>query len=71
VPEYPYVWVWRSRSIGLVESRKVPWFGDGVDRVGLACRVVVRGTMNTALLEFETGDRVVTSRGGLRRRRPS
>ena len=74
VREYPCVWVWRNRAVGLpglVHSKKVPWFGDGVDRVGQACRVIARGTMNTALIEFENGDRVVTSRGGLRRRGPS
>lgn len=67
---YPYVWTWRSRTIGLpgvVARTKVAWFGDGVDRTGRHCRVVVRGSMNTALIEFEDGYRAVTSRGGIRR----
>jgi hypothetical protein len=65
---YPYVWVWRWRTVG-PPARKVPWFADGVDRAGRACRVVVRSIrMNSALIEFEDGYRVVTSRGGMRRR---
>jgi hypothetical protein len=64
---YPYVWAWRWRTIG-PPRRRVPWFGDGQDRSGTPCRVVARGTMNTALIEFEDGYRVLTSRRGLRRR---
>jgi len=54
-PEFPYVWAWGVRP---QPSRK-----------GQRCRVVVRGTMNSALVEFEDGWRVVTSRNGLRRAR--
>jgi hypothetical protein len=64
---FPYVWTWRWRSWkfpGL--HARVPWFGDGVDRAGQRCRVLVRGSRNSALIEFEDGYRVVTSRGGLR-----
>jgi hypothetical protein len=50
---FPYVWFWRARP---QPSRK-----------GERCRVLVRGTMNSALVEFEDGYRVVTSRNGLRR----
>jgi hypothetical protein len=64
--DYPYVWTWRERTVGPPRP-KVPWFGDGVDRTGRRCRVVVRGTMNSALIEFEDGYRVIASRGGLRR----
>jgi hypothetical protein len=68
VHDFPYVWVWRLRTWDLPGVRwKTPWFGDGVDRTGLACRVLVRGGRNTALIEFEDGYRVITSRGGLRR----
>jgi hypothetical protein len=71
VNDYPYVWTWRHRTIGppypVARPVKVPWFGDGVDRAGRRCRVLVRGTMNTALVEFDDGYRAVTSRGGLRR----
>jgi hypothetical protein len=37
--------------------------------MGEPCRVLARGTMNSALLEFEDGCRTVTSRNGLRRRK--
>jgi hypothetical protein len=64
--DYPYVWTWRTRRIGPARA-KVPWFGDGIDRTGQRCRVLVRSAMNSALIEFEDGYRVVTSRAGLRR----
>ncbi|NMO50904.1 hypothetical protein HH310_06820 [Actinoplanes sp. TBRC 11911] len=67
--DFPYRWVWRWRTVG-PPSRKVPWFGDGVDRHSRFCRVLVRGGMNSALVEFDDGYRVVTSRAGLRRRDP-
>lgn len=66
--DFPYVWSWRWRTWDLPGATvRVPWFGDGVDRAGQACRVVVRGSMNTALVEFADGWQVVTSRGGLRK----
>ncbi len=37
------------------------------ERFGQACRVLVRGRMNSALVEFADGFRVVTSRNYLRR----
>jgi hypothetical protein len=43
------------------------WFWNRMGRKGQRCRVVCRGKMNSALLEFEDGYRVVTSRSGLRR----
>lgn len=50
----PYVWRWRSR---------LP------DRFGQACRVLVRGAMNSCLVEFEAdGARFITSRNAVRRR---
>lgn len=66
--DYPHVWTWswRTPTYPGVTAR-VPWFADGVDRAGQRCRVVVRGSMNTALIEFADGWRVVTSRGGIRR----
>ena len=51
--EWPYVWRVRTR-LG--------------ERFGQACRVIVRGAMNSALVEFEDGRRFVTSRNYLRRR---
>lgn len=52
--EYPYYWRVRSRLAA---------------RFGYACRVVTRGRMNSALVEFENGYRVITSRDYLRRRK--
>nr|WP_221374356.1 hypothetical protein [Actinoplanes polyasparticus] len=67
--EFPYVWTWRTRTWALPGvTVRVPWFGDGVDRAGVRCRVVVRSRAgNSALVEFADGFLVVTSRGGLRR----
>lgn len=68
---YPYVWTWRQRTVASIlpgVPGKVPWFGDGIDRTGQRCRVIARGTMNSAWIEFDDGYQVVTSRGGLRRR---
>jgi hypothetical protein len=53
---FPYVWAWRVRPVG-------------EDRKGQRCRVLVRGAMNSALVEFEDGVRYVTSRNGLRRKK--
>lgn len=66
MPDWPYVWTWRWRNVG-PPTRKVLWFGDGVDRAGMRCRVVVRGTLNSALIRFADGSEFVTSRGGIRR----
>ncbi len=67
--DFPYVWRWRVRTWQFPDiTFKAPWFGDGVDRKGMRCRVVVRSRVgNSALVECEDGYRVVTSRGGLRR----
>ncbi|MET0415849.1 MAG: hypothetical protein ABW022_07510 [Actinoplanes sp.] len=67
---FPYVWVWRWRTLDYPGVHvRVTWFGDGVDRAGQPCRIVARGSRNSALLEFQDGYRVITSRGGLRRSR--
>lgn len=50
--EYPYFWRVKSR---------LP------ERKGERCRVIVRGRMNSCLVEFTDGVRVVTSRNYLRR----
>ena len=53
--EYPYFWRVRSR---------LP------ERFGQSCRMLVRArTMNSCLLEFEDGYKVVTSRNYIRRTR--
>ena len=58
VPDIPcdacYDHVWRSRTLL-------------AGRIGQKLRVVVVGTMNSALVEFEDGYRCVTSRFGYRR----
>lgn len=53
--EYAYVWAWGPR------------FPRVLDRKGQACRVIVRGGMNSCLVEFRDGYRAVVSRNGLRR----
>jgi hypothetical protein len=49
---YPYTWFWKSR---------LP------DRKGQQCRVLKRGRMNSILVEFPDGFRVVTSRYAVRK----
>ncbi len=48
---YTSVWWWRSR-LG--------------DRKGQRCRVIARGRLNSIVVEFEDGFRVVTSRYAVR-----
>lgn len=53
VSAYDHVWWWRAK-LG--------------ERKGQRCRVLVRGRMNSVLVEFESdGHRVVTSRHAVRR----
>lgn len=54
-----FVWFWR------------PSWWRPVDRKGKPCRVVARGKMNSILVEFEDGFRVVTSRYAVRRAQPT
>lgn len=49
---YPYYWRVKTR---------LP------ERKGQLCRVLVRGGMNSALVEFEDGYKVVTSRNYIRK----
>jgi hypothetical protein len=49
---YDCVWFWRAR---------LP------ERKGQRCRVVARGRMNSIMVEFEDGYRVVTSRWAVRK----
>ena len=55
--DYPYVWFWNPSPM------------RPINRKGQACRVVVRGRMNSALVEFVDGFRVVASRNALRKSR--
>ena len=50
--EEGWVWFWKSR---------LP------ERKGQPCKVLVRGGMNSILVEFEDGQRVVTSRYAVRK----
>jgi len=61
---FPYVWFWRQKPG--YDRGTMPRVFDR-DRKGERCRVVARGAMNSALVEFEDGYRVVTSRNGLRK----
>lgn len=54
---YIYSWGPRFRVPGL----------PVLDRKGQRCRVIVRGRMNSALVEFEDGYQAVVSRNALRR----
>ncbi len=52
--EYPYYWRVKTR----LPKRK-----------GLSCKVLSRGKMNSALIQFEDGYKVVTSRNYYRKRK--
>ncbi len=53
--KYPYIWFWKV---------KLP------DRKNSPCRVLVRsGKLNSALIEFEDGFKVVSSRNAIRKRK--
>jgi len=57
--KYPYVWYWREQAR--------PALGD---RKGQRCRVLARGKMNSAMVEFEPdGFKTITSRNALRKAR--
>jgi hypothetical protein len=49
---YPYVWFWKAR---------LP------ERKGQPCRVVASGRMNSILVEFPDGIKVITSRYAIRK----
>ena len=52
MPNFPYYW------------RVKKWHAD---RYKQRCRVLVRGGMNSALVEFEDGTKIVTSRNYFRK----
>lgn len=60
-PIYRYVWGPRFRVPGL----------PVLDRKGQLCRVLARGAMNSAAVEFEDGYTAIVSRNALRRVWPS
>ncbi len=61
---FPYVWFWRQKPGW---DRGTPPRVFDRDRKGERCRVVARGSMNSAVIEFEDGYRVCTSRSGIRK----
>jgi hypothetical protein len=63
---YPYRWSW-GPSKRRTRLDAIPLAERSLDRKGQLCRVIARGAMNSALIEFEDGHRTVTSRNGLRR----
>ncbi len=56
-PIYIYAWGPRFRIPGL----------PVLDRKGQRCRLLARGAMNSAMVEFEDGAREIVSRNALRR----
>lgn len=56
---YPYRYAWGPRF-------RVPGL-PALDRKGALCHVIARGAMNSALIEFEDGERAIVSRNALRR----
>jgi hypothetical protein len=64
LPEFPYRWSWGQQPDW--KKGTGPRVFDR-DRKGERCRVVCRGKMNSALIEFEDGYKAVVSRWGLRR----
>lgn len=61
---FEYVWCWNPQFV--IPGLFSPMSG----RKGQFCRVLARGKRNTALLEFEDGFQVYTSRNGLKRHKP-
>ena len=53
--QFTHIWFWKSR---------LP------ERKGQPCRVIARGKMNSILVEFEDGMKVVTSRYAVRKNNP-
>lgn len=59
MPDLTYIYSWGPRF-------RVPGLSV-LDRKGQRCRVLVRGRLNSALVEFEGGYQAVVSRNALRR----
>lgn len=64
VGEFPYRWAW-GQKMGY--DRGTPPRVFDRCRKGERCRVLARGRMNSAAVQFADGYTVVTSRNGLRR----
>lgn len=65
---YPYVWRWRRvQVLDTGEYRRHPFAA----RIGTRCRVLARGRLNSAAIEFKSdGHRAVVSRNALRKAKP-
>lgn len=72
---YPYVWTW-DECAGCVHKSKKPrdcppgcttYRPALAGRKGKRCRVITRGAMNTAIVEFVGGYRTTVSRSALRK----
>lgn len=59
---YPLVWAWRVRPIEFDGA----FFCPLPLRKGQRCRVIARGSMNSVLVEFDDGRRILTSRYAVR-----
>lgn len=46
------------------------WRATLPDRKGTPCRMLARGTMNSALIEFTDGARFIVSRNAFRKAKP-
>lgn len=57
----------RRSASGVPLDTRYVFRWDRCGRKGHQCRVIARGRMNSCLLEFEDGWRMVTSRNALRR----
>lgn len=57
----------RVDQFGPAETRRYRFNWRRLDRFGQICRLVARGTLNSCMLEFDDGFRVVTSRNAIRR----
>jgi hypothetical protein len=58
LPNFDYIYTWKQNAMRVL------------DRKDQKCRVLIRGRMNSCLLEFEDGFQVVTSRNAIRRKCP-
>lgn len=65
--EYDYTYSWGPRLKRWPASSPL----KQLNRLGQPCRVLARGALNSALIEFEDGCQSVVSRNALRKRKPA
>lgn len=56
-----------ARGCGVMPAQRYIYAWNRMGRKGQRCMVLVRGGMNSCLVQFEDGYRAVTSRNALRR----